>query len=72
MATLLLLFFPAEYAREILKEHQAKSVGEIIEDMLRSLPDTERRIRICEIATKPGLPSKWSSKGYFVTVFRKL
>ncbi|KAL3995143.1 hypothetical protein ACH3XW_24590 [Acanthocheilonema viteae] len=52
----------SEYAREMLKEHQTKSVGEIIEDMLRSLPDTERRIRVCELATKPGPPSKWSSK----------
>ncbi|CAG9531794.1 unnamed protein product [Cercopithifilaria johnstoni] len=52
----------SEYAREILKEHQAKSVGEIIEDMLRNLPDTERWIRVCEMATKSESLSKWSSK----------
>uniref|UniRef100_A0A0R3RHX8 Zf-C3H1 domain-containing protein n=1 Tax=Elaeophora elaphi TaxID=1147741 RepID=A0A0R3RHX8_9BILA len=62
----------SEYAREILKEHQAKPVGEIIEDMLRSLPDTERRIRVCEMATKSEPQSKWSSKGHFVIVFGKL
>ncbi|VDO26540.1 unnamed protein product [Brugia timori] len=60
----------SEYAREILKEHEAKPVGEVIEDMLKSLPDTERQIRVCEMATKCRLPARWSSKGYFV--FRKL
>ncbi|VDO71539.1 unnamed protein product, partial [Onchocerca flexuosa] len=48
----------SEYAREILKENEGKPVGEIIEDMLKSLPDNERRIRICEMATKCRQPSK--------------
>ncbi|VDK88996.1 unnamed protein product [Litomosoides sigmodontis] len=52
----------SEYAREILEQHQAKSVGEIIENMLRSLPDSERRIRVCEMGAKSDLPSKWSLK----------
>uniref|UniRef100_A0AAF5PYR1 Cadherin domain-containing protein n=1 Tax=Wuchereria bancrofti TaxID=6293 RepID=A0AAF5PYR1_WUCBA len=52
----------SEYAREMLKEHEAESVGEIIENMLKSLPDTERRIRVCEMATKCRLPARWSSK----------
>lgn len=52
----------SEYAREILKEHEAKPVGEVIEDMLKSLPDTERQIRVCEMATKCRLPARWSSK----------
>ncbi|EJW87174.1 hypothetical protein WUBG_01918 [Wuchereria bancrofti] len=60
----------SEYAREMLKEHEAESVGEIIENMLKSLPDTERRIRVCEMATKCRLPARWSSKGHFV--FRKV
>uniref|UniRef100_A0A8R1TJ71 Zf-C3H1 domain-containing protein n=1 Tax=Onchocerca volvulus TaxID=6282 RepID=A0A8R1TJ71_ONCVO len=51
----------SEYAREILKENEAKPVGELIEDMLKSLPENERRIRICEMATKYRLPSKLSA-----------
>uniref|UniRef100_A0A1I7VRY9 Zf-C3H1 domain-containing protein n=1 Tax=Loa loa TaxID=7209 RepID=A0A1I7VRY9_LOALO len=52
----------SEYAREILKEHETKPVGEIIEDMLKTLPDTERRIKVCEMATKCRPLSKWYSK----------
>ncbi|KAM3718884.1 Zinc finger C3H1 domain-containing protein [Dirofilaria immitis] len=50
----------SEYACEILKQHEAKPVGEIIEDMLKSLPDTERRIRICEMGIKCRPPPKLS------------
>ncbi|MCP9262177.1 Dolichyl-diphosphooligosaccharide--protein glycosyltransferase 48 kDa subunit [Dirofilaria immitis] len=61
--------FVTEYACEILKQHEAKPVGEIIEDMLKSLPDTERRIRICEMGIKCRPPPKLSKeRGHQLTI----
>ncbi|VDN07649.1 unnamed protein product [Thelazia callipaeda] len=40
-----------EYARHLLKEQQSTSVGAIIKNMLQSIPETEREIRVCRLTT---------------------